>query len=95
MPRKYVDGFLCRKEVLIRSCSGCFEFNEGIGLGDWARDERNNIYLGSGCEECGFTGKRRESMWVPVKEDDHLPFFMKQHGCGHYGPTTSEGEHDR
>lgn len=77
MPRKYIEGYLCRIEVLTRSCSGCFEFNEGWGLDNYKIDKKNNIYLGSGCHECGFSGKRREMNWVPVNEKDWDRFFNK------------------
>jgi hypothetical protein len=81
MPRKKINGILCRLDSWVKSCSGCFEFNEGYGLGDWARDGKNNIYLGSGCEECGFQGKRRETMWVPVHEKDWEDYFRREYSC--------------
>lgn len=70
MPLKKIDGELCRLAKWTDSCSGCFEFNEGIGLSHWDMDKKHNIYLGSGCHECGYSGKKRHSMWVPVKYDE-------------------------
>lgn len=80
MPRKYVNGYLCKIETSVRSCSGCFEFNEGYGLRHYKIDKKNNIYLGSGCEECGYTGKRRERDWVPVNKSEWESFFRKIYG---------------
>lgn len=37
------------------ACSGCYESTDGFPTGD----------IGGGCDECGYTGKRRWSMWVP------------------------------
>lgn len=36
-------------------CSGC-------------TDERENVtcYIGGGCYECGYTGKRVQRMWLPL-----------------------------
>jgi hypothetical protein len=47
------------------SCSGCFEFNEGYGLDGYGFDAKHQCYIGGGCHECGYTGKRRYSMWMP------------------------------
>lgn len=56
-----------------RSCSGCFETVDGHPFGHYPIDRKHNISIGAGCDECGFTGKRRVSMWVPflVKEGEH------------------------
>lgn len=51
------------------SCSGCFEFNEGLGLDRYQFDSKAGIYLGHGCEECGYTGKRRQVDWVPLPNE--------------------------
>lgn len=40
-----------------RACSGCYE-----GFYSNAPNER-----GSGCYECGYTGRSIESMWLPIK----------------------------
>jgi len=54
-----VDGkeTLCELVRWTRACSGCSpdgEFSHGASKG-------------SGCEDCGYTGKRREAMWIPVE----------------------------
>lgn len=79
MPRKKINGILCKIEKNVRSCSGCFEFNEGIGLKNHPIDTKNNIYLGHGCEECGYQGKTVEKMWVPVFEKDWEEFFRREY----------------
>jgi len=48
------------------ACSGCFEAGEYGGLAHrYAWDEKAQCRIGFGCEECGYTGKRRWSWWVP------------------------------
>lgn len=44
------------------ACSGCHETVEGFC------NEDGDPELGSGCRECGYTGKRRHDMWLPLKE---------------------------
>jgi len=46
------DGYVVRWTA---ACSGC-------------SDDRENVScdVGSGCSECGYTGKRRDSFWVPL-----------------------------
>lgn len=43
-----------------RPCSGCHETNEGYSLGCYEFDEKAGCEKGSGCHECGYTGKRRQ-----------------------------------
>lgn len=50
-----VGDDVCEIATWTSACSGCSEGR------DYAVDE-----IGAGCTECGFTGKRRTSMWVPV-----------------------------
>lgn len=48
------------------SCSGCFEGGEYGGLEHYYEyDKKARCRIGSGCSECGYTGKRREEIWVP------------------------------
>jgi len=42
-----------------RSCTGCFESEDGHPVGEYPWDSKANCYIGSGCSECGYTGKRR------------------------------------
>lgn len=44
---------VCESVTWTEPCSGCYE--------GYAHDGR-----GSGCPECGNTGRSRRSMWVPV-----------------------------
>lgn len=49
-----------------QSCSGCFETGDYMsGAENYPYDEKNHCYIGSGCDECGYTGKRRNVMWLP------------------------------
>ena len=43
------------------TCSGCTEYVEG-----------QLAYGPMGCEECGYTGKRRQAHWVPISPSDCL-----------------------
>lgn len=57
------DGFEVR---FTTSCSGCFGPGEYGGREhDYEYDPKARCYLGSGCNECGYTGKRRRVEWVP------------------------------
>ena len=56
------EGFVTR---WTESCTGCFEFNEGWGLEHYEYDAKHKCRIGAGCSECGYTGKRRASFWVP------------------------------
>lgn len=48
------------------ACSGCFEGGEYGGLAHhYAWDDKAKCRVGSGCHECGYTGKRKWSQWVP------------------------------
>ena len=51
-----VRGEVCTVVRWSSACSGCSETPEGCG-----RDFR-----GVGCEECGYTGRCRASMFVPL-----------------------------
>jgi len=67
---KLIDGVPHIFINYVSSCSGCHETNEGYeiyqnGKPIYAYDEKNRIFLGSGCHECGYTGKRRHRFWMP------------------------------
>lgn len=44
------------KVAYVIPCSGCYEPNSPNRY-DW--DELHQMYIGIGCKECGYTGKRR------------------------------------
>ena len=49
------------------SCSGCTELGECMGNAHlYPYDSKARCHIGAGCEECGFTGKRRTSWLLPV-----------------------------
>jgi len=62
-----IDGIVCELASWTDSCSGCFEGGEYMGLAhNYPYDERAGCYRGSGCTECGYTGKRILRMWVQI-----------------------------
>lgn len=63
---KVIDGQVCEIARWTTSCSGCFEFNEALGLDNYPFDSKNHCHIGAGCHECGYSGKRRMEMWVPM-----------------------------
>lgn len=68
--RKYYlyEGEVFINEKFTRSCTGCYEGGEYNGLAhNYPWDEKAQCRVGSGCEECGYTGKRVEHYPVPVK----------------------------
>lgn len=56
VPFDGVDGFVAR---FTQACSGCSTPYEEGGGGD----------RGSGCFECGYTGKRRVEAWLPLDHE--------------------------
>lgn len=62
----YIVFELCK---FLISCPGCHETIDGYPVWPEVRD-KNGIALGGGCAECGYTGKRREIIWLPVIELD-------------------------
>ncbi len=69
----------------VTSCSGCRETEDGHNVGHYEWDNKAKCYIGAGCSECGYTGKRREGMFAPVKMmnttvmDGHLRNKKKNH----------------
>ena len=64
------EGLVCTKEKFTASCSGCFEYGEYGGLAhlyEW--DSKAKCHIGSGCDECGYTGKRINSYPCPVNPE--------------------------
>lgn len=61
------EGFIVR---FTTTCSGCFESEDGHPVGDYPVDPKHNCYIGSGCDECGYTGKRRHEEWIPFDLSD-------------------------
>lgn len=46
------------------SCSGCTELGEYGGNPGYPYDATAKCLVGAGCDECGYTGKRRNSYWI-------------------------------
>lgn len=68
-----VEGFIVRGTA---TCAGCFEPGDYMGNAHlYGYDAKACCYVGSGCDECGYTGKRRWREWVPfnLSEDPRLP----------------------
>lgn len=82
--RKYYlwDAYMNKKKVVCYTgywtdyCTGCCELGEyGSGSENYSKDPKHGCLVGSGCPECGYTGKRRQSWAIPAtpkrqKEDD-------------------------
>ena len=49
------------------SCSGCRETEDGHNVGHYPWDNKAKCYVGSGCDECGYTGKVRDG-WHSAAE---------------------------
>ncbi len=60
------DGFEGYVVRWTGSCSGCFETEDGHPVGSYPWDNKAKCYVGAGCEECGYTGKRRNVVWIPI-----------------------------
>ena len=60
-------GELCVVVRFTRECSGCFEGGDYMGMAHlYPYDKKARCYVGAGCEECGYTGKRRQEDVVPA-----------------------------
>ena len=69
-----VDGTLCLLVTWTDTCSGCFEGGECMGLAHhYGYDDKAGCHVGAGCDECGYTGKRRRAMWVPITAQEVRP----------------------
>lgn len=53
-----IDGLVCDCGSWSLACSGCY-------MGCDSMSGR-----GHGCKECGYTGRRRESMWLPLTKNE-------------------------
>lgn len=69
MPFNGFDGFEVR---WTDECTGCTEREDGHLVGRYPFDEKAKCYVGNGCHECGYTGKRRRAEWVPIDMDAYL-----------------------
>ena len=66
-----VDGVEGYWSKFTMSCSGCFEPGECMGLAHlYEYDVKRHCYVGAGCEECGYSGKRVERFFVPFDLND-------------------------
>lgn len=73
MKYKVIDGVKHVYINYVSSCTGCHETIDGHpiysnGKRVYEYDIKNNIELGAGCAECGYTGKRRSKFWMPIEE---------------------------
>lgn len=50
-----IRGEVCESASWTGECSGCSTDYESCGY-----------VIGMGCRECGYTGKRRHSIWIPL-----------------------------
>lgn len=60
-------------------CSGCHEAGDfGGNSGGYSYDQKAHCYIGSGCKECGYTGKRRHK--YSLEELEKFGAEEAQHG---------------
>lgn len=60
------DGVEGYEATFTDSCTGCYEVGEnGSNEHLYPYDYDAGCRLGSGCHECGYTGKRRHRVWTP------------------------------
>lgn len=65
------EGYIAR---WTEACSGCFEAGDYNGLAqNYAFDEKAGCRVGIGCDECGYTGKRRSEWFIPFSQFPPLP----------------------
>ena len=57
------EGYVVR---WTEACTGCHETEDGHPVGRYAWDSKAKCDVGSGCHECGYTGKRRRVEWIPI-----------------------------
>lgn len=50
------------------ACSGCLESDSGTVYFSGGFDPKLGITIGAGCDECGYTGKRADSAFIPFHE---------------------------
>ncbi|TXH48097.1 MAG: hypothetical protein E6Q97_25525 [Desulfurellales bacterium] len=50
-----INGLVAESCVWSQACSGCYEGYD------------SSTATGSGCGECGYTGRRRLGQWVPIE----------------------------
>jgi hypothetical protein len=68
--QKIINGEACELARWTDSCSGCTETVDGHNVFEYPIDPKHGCFVGAGCPECGYTGKRRREFWVPMAEDD-------------------------
>jgi hypothetical protein len=60
------------------TCSGCFEGGDYMGNAhNYTWDSKSQCHIGAGCDECGYTGKRVETVLVPIDHLTHLQRSQK------------------
>ncbi len=62
-----VDGVTHVVTYHTESCTGCFEGGDYMGMAHhYPYDDKAKCYVGGGCHECGYTGKRRNPYFTPA-----------------------------
>lgn len=60
-----------RRVAWTNSCTGCAELGECMGNAHlYPYDIKAQCRIGAGCAECGFTGKRRTVMMLPILKSE-------------------------
>lgn len=58
--RRNKKGEMCEVIKYTDTCSGC--------SCDIMQRDKNGVDIGMGCDECGYSGKRRHVLYVPLKD---------------------------
>lgn len=66
---KTIDGKPHTRVAYTASCTGCFEGGDYMGLAhNYPYDAKAQCYVGMGCQECGYSGKRRHVFWMSLED---------------------------
>jgi len=72
------NGFEGYWSTFTMTCSGCFSSVDGHPCGDYPTHPKHHCYVGSGCDECGYHGVRRERWFSPFDEAAYEAWIDEQ-----------------
>lgn len=82
-----IRGQVCESASWVDSCSGCFETEDGHPVGHYPSHPKHGCHVGAGCEECGYHGVVRQSMWLPI-DGQNMPEVDEDEEETHAQPNT-------
>lgn len=60
------DGYVIK---FPRSCTGCYESEDGHPVGSYPIHPKHRVHIGSGCKECHYRGWYMDTEWMPIDYD--------------------------